>query len=100
MQIFTPFFFLGSDKFFLNITSDQVTLELVAPDSKTCDYWQDAYHFLTNIKPTSGQMKENLELFLQFEVQLMLLDLEEVDLPDEPPMIPPPPPMFDLQIRD
>ena len=59
MQIFIPFFFLGSDKFFLNITSDQVTLELVAPDSKTCDYWQDAYHFLTNIKPTSGQMKEN-----------------------------------------
>ena len=68
---------------------------------KICDSWQDAYHFLTNQMPNSDRMKEDLDLLMDFEVKLRLLDLEDkVELPNEPPEIPPLPPTFDLQIRD
>ena len=96
------FVFSGPDrKYNINITTDQVNLELMTSDSKTCDYWQDAYDFLTNKTPTSDKMKDDLELLLDFEVKLRLLDLEDkVVLPDKQPPIPPLPPTFDLQIRD
>ena len=41
----------------------------------------------------SAKMEEDLELFLSHEVDLRLLDLEGVELPESQPIIPPLPPI-------
>ena len=74
------------------------SLELITPMQKHCDYWQDALDTLLNKSMTSEQMKVDLDLLLDFEVKLRLLDLEEVDLPNEAPIVPPPPPALDIHV--
>ena len=45
---------------------------------------------------TSNKSKEDLEMLLNLEIKLRLLDVEGIDIPQEPPPIPKPPPNYDF----
>lgn len=71
-------------------------LEFVAPDQKTFDYWCDAINALTGNEMKSKEAEKDRKMLLDMEVKLRLLDLEGIEIPNEPPPIPPSPPNYDF----
>lgn len=75
------------------------SLDLTAPDPKTFDHFCDGLNALLGREMSSGKFNEDKEMFLAMEVKIRLLDLEGIDIPDEAPPIPPPPPNFEFSLQ-
>jgi len=71
-------------------------LEFTAPDARRRDLWWDGLSALLRKDMRSGKAAEDVAMLLDMEVRIRLLDLEGVDIPDEPPPIPPPPADFNF----
>jgi engulfment/cell motility protein 1 len=65
------------------------SLDLLAPDQKTFDYWTDGVCALLRREMKSAKAVEDLEMLLSMEVKIRLLPLEGIDIPEEPPKMPP-----------
>lgn len=65
------------------------SIDFIAPNQKTFDYWCDGINALLRREMTSAKAGEDLEMFLQMEVKIRLLDLEGIEIPDDPPPVPP-----------
>ena len=72
------------------------TLDFIAPNPKTFDYWCDGLSCLLRKEMKSNKAVEDIEMLLSMEVKIRLLDVEGIEIPDEPPPIPPLPPNFDF----
>ena len=72
-------------------TSSQNSLDLVALDQKTFDYWCDGIHALIRKEMTSAKVTEEYETLMSLEVKLKLLHLNGFDDFNTIPKIPPPP---------
>lgn len=70
---------------------EQKTLDFVAPDDLTFNYWIDGIACLLEQNMLSKQMEEDFETLLSVEIKLRLLDTEGVDISKEAPEIPPEP---------
>ncbi|XP_075224621.1 engulfment and cell motility Ced-12 [Lycorma delicatula] len=83
--------------FSLTLDSVEVSsLDFVAPDEETFDYWTDGINTLLGNKMVSKETDNDLETLLSMEIKLRLLDAEGVDIPQEPPPIPDDPPNYDF----
>uniref|UniRef100_U5ELH0 Putative regulator of rac1 required for phagocytosis and cell migration n=1 Tax=Corethrella appendiculata TaxID=1370023 RepID=U5ELH0_9DIPT len=78
------------------VTSDQQTLDFVAPDETTFNYWTDGINALLVQPMVSKQKDEDFETLLSMEIKLRLLDTEGVDISKEPPPIPDDPENYDF----
>jgi len=74
-----------------SVLGENGSLDCVAADELTFNYWIDGFNTLLGKKMSSGDYLKEKEILLNMEVKLRLLDLEGVDLPSSPPPIPPPP---------
>ncbi|XP_076297340.1 engulfment and cell motility Ced-12 isoform X2 [Lasioglossum baleicum] len=75
---------------------DVSSLDFVAPDEQVFDYWTDGINALLNKKMTSKEAENDLETLLSMDIKLRLLDAEGIDIPQDPPAIPDPPPNYDF----
>jgi len=78
------------------LVGENYSLDLVAPDQQTFNYWVDGIKCLKQQPMTSEDYKKEMKVLLDMEVKLRLLDLEGVELPKEAPPIPAPPPDFNF----
>ncbi|KAL0267620.1 UNVERIFIED_CONTAM: hypothetical protein PYX00_009836 [Menopon gallinae] len=72
------------------------SLDFVAPDEQVYDYWTDGINALLGNKMTSKETENDLDTLLSMEIKLRLLDVEGIDIPQDPPPIPPSPPNYDF----
>ena len=72
------------------------SVDFIAPDQKTFDFWCDGINALLRREMKSAKATEDLEMFLAMEVKIRLLDVEGLEIPDEPPPIPPLPINFNF----
>lgn len=72
------------------------TLDFVAPDEPTFDYWTDGINALLKQPMNSKQMQDDLETLLSMEIKLRLLDTESGDISSDPPPIPEDPENYDF----
>ncbi|KAL1403921.1 hypothetical protein pipiens_001749 [Culex pipiens pipiens] len=77
-------------------SSDQQTLDFVAPDETTFNYWTDGINALLGAAMVSKQKDDDFETLLSMEIKLRLLDTEGVDISKDPPPIPPEPENYDF----
>lgn len=83
--------------FSINIEGDdQTTLDFIAPDDTTFNYWTDGLNALLRLPMISKQMEEDFETLLSMEIKLRLLDTEGVDISCDPPPIPDDPENYDF----
>lgn len=80
-------------------SNDVASLDLVASDQQTFDYWIDGINALLGNKMNSKEAANDLEVLLAMDIKLRLLDVEGMDLPEEPPSVPPPPSNYDFAIE-
>nr|SVE85367.1 EOG090X02BW [Daphnia pulicaria] len=78
---------------------DVGSLDFVAPDQQTFDYWVDGINALLGNKMTSKEAMADLEFLLSMNTKLRLLDVEGLDLPEEPPAIPREPTNYDFAVE-
>ncbi|XP_026478121.1 engulfment and cell motility protein 1 [Ctenocephalides felis] len=72
------------------------SLDFVAPDELTFDYWLDGVNALLGNEMTSASKSSDLEKLLSMDIKLRLLDVEGLEIPQNPPSIPPPPENYDF----
>ena len=72
------------------------SLDFMAPNAATFDYWCDGINALLRKDMESAKAAEDLTMLLTMEVKIRLLELEGIDIPDDPPPVPPLPPNFDF----
>lgn len=75
---------------------DHATLDFVAPDETTFNYWTDGINALLLQDMVSKQKEEDFETLLSMEIKLRLLDTEGVDISSDPPPIPDDPENYDF----
>lgn len=75
---------------------DHATLDFVAPDDTTFNYWTDGLNALLQQPMVSKQKTEDFETLLSMEIKLRLLDTEGVDISSDPPPIPDDPENYDF----
>ena len=75
---------------------EQQSLNFVAPDERTFDFWVDGLNSLLGNRMSSKEVDADLELLLAMEIKLKLLETEGYEIPDVPPEIPPPCPNYDF----
>nr|CAG4649148.1 EOG090X02BW [Scapholeberis mucronata]SVE93490.1 EOG090X02BW [Scapholeberis mucronata] len=83
-------------------SNDAGSLDFVAPDQQTFDYWVDGINALlgmTRNKMTSKEANADLEFLLSMNTKLRLLDVEGLDLPEVPPPIPREPTNYDFAVE-
>ncbi|XP_070500587.1 engulfment and cell motility protein 1 [Chironomus tepperi] len=78
---------------------EQKTLDFVAPDDTTFNYWIDGISCLLEQKMISKQMEEDFETLLSVEIKLRLLDTEGVDISKDAPEIPPEPEDYEFNFE-
>jgi len=76
--------------------NSNTSLDLVAPDQQTFNYWSDGIKCLKQQQMTSEDYDKEMKVLLDMEVKLRLLDLEGVELPETAPVVPPPPTDFNF----
>lgn len=76
--------------------TDCPSLDFVAPDEITFNYWTDALNCLLDQPMVSKQKEEDFETLLSMEIKLRLLDAEGVDISQEKPPIPDDPLNYDF----
>jgi len=69
-----------------------VSLDCVAPDEQTFNYWTDGLATLLGRPMISADFVREREILLGMAVKLRLLELEGLTLPQTAPEVPPPPP--------
>ncbi|KAK6640367.1 hypothetical protein RUM44_012060 [Polyplax serrata] len=82
-----------------SLLSDSVevcSLDFVAPDEQVFDYWTDGVNALLGNKMLSKEAENDLDTLLSLEIKLRLLDAEGLDIPQDPPPIPPHPDNYDF----
>ncbi|XP_026484178.2 engulfment and cell motility protein 1 [Vanessa tameamea] len=72
------------------------SLDFVAPDEQIFDYWTDGINALLKEKMTSKSFENDLETLLSMDIKVRLLDAEGIDIPQDPPQIPPEPEDYDF----
>ncbi|XP_047507479.1 engulfment and cell motility protein 1 [Pieris napi] len=72
------------------------SLDFVAPDEQIFDYWTDGINALLKEKMTSKSFDNDLETLLSMDIKVRLLDAEGIDIPQNPPQIPPEPEDYDF----
>ncbi|XP_020298453.1 engulfment and cell motility protein 1 [Pseudomyrmex gracilis] len=72
------------------------SLDFVAPDEQVFDYWTDGINALLGNRMISKETENDLEILLSMDIKLRLLDAEGIDIPQDPPAIPEPPPNYDF----
>lgn len=77
-------------------SDDSGTLDVVAPDTITYDYWVDGINTLLGITPSSREAAEDMEKLLSMEVKLHLLEIGGLQIQEEPPALPPHPTDFNF----
>lgn len=82
--------------FSLTPYSEQEPLGFVAGNEQVFDYWTDGINALLNNKMTSKETKKDLETLLSMDIRLRLLDIEGLDIPENPPLLPKDPPNYDF----
>ncbi|XP_014223551.1 engulfment and cell motility protein 1 [Trichogramma pretiosum] len=75
---------------------DTTSLDFVAPDEQIFDYWTDGINSLLGNRMTSKETEKDLDTLLSMDIKLRLLDAEGIDIPQDPPLIPDPPPNYDF----
>ncbi|MPC25454.1 Engulfment and cell motility protein 1 [Portunus trituberculatus] len=75
-------------------STETTSVDFVAPDERTYNYWVDGLNALHRQTMPSPQTSADLEILLNMEIKLRLLDAEGVTIPSSPPPIPPPPPNY------
>ena len=65
------------------------SLNFIAQSQDAYCMWVDGLNVLLGRKMTSPKAKSDLELLLTMEMKLRLLDIENIPIPDQPPVIPP-----------
>ncbi|XP_014212100.1 engulfment and cell motility protein 1 [Copidosoma floridanum] len=75
---------------------DVASLDFVAPDEQVYDYWADGINALLGLRMTSKETEKDLQTLLSMDIKLRLLDTEGIDIPQDPPPIPDPPPNYDF----
>ena len=78
---------------------DLASLDFTAPDQEIFDYWVDGINVLLDNKMISKGAANDLEVILSMNIKLRLLDVEGMDLPEEPPVVPPEPTSYDFAIE-
>uniref|UniRef100_A0A0N7ZBH5 ELMO domain-containing protein n=1 Tax=Scylla olivacea TaxID=85551 RepID=A0A0N7ZBH5_SCYOL len=73
---------------------ETTSVDFVAPDERTYNYWVDGLNALHRQTMPSPQTIADLEILLNMEIKLRLLDAEGVTIPSSPPPIPPSPPNY------
>ncbi|XP_041988151.1 engulfment and cell motility protein 1 [Aricia agestis] len=76
--------------------SEVHSLDFVAPDESIFDYWTDGINALLKEKMTSKSFENDLQTLLSMDIKVRLLDAEGIDIPQEPPVIPPEPEDYDF----
>lgn len=66
-------------------------LNFIAPTRYEFCIWTDGLNILLGREMSSERMKSDLDILLSTEIKLRLLDLENIPIPDAPPLIPKPP---------
>lgn len=82
-----------------SITIDSVdmrSLDFVAADDQVFNYWTDGINALLGNKMVSKTCENDLETLLSMDIKLRLLDAEGIDIPQDPPPIPPEPDNYDF----
>ncbi|VVC87053.1 unnamed protein product [Leptidea sinapis] len=72
------------------------SLDFVAPDEQIFDYWTDGINALLKEKMLSKSFENDLETLLSMDIKVRLLDAEGIDIPQDPPQIPPEPEDYDF----
>ncbi|XP_075704421.1 engulfment and cell motility protein 3 isoform X2 [Rhinoderma darwinii] len=70
-------------------------LNFIAPSSNDFCLWRDGLNTLMGREMPSERTRTDLDLLLNTELKLRLLDLENIPIPDQPPIIPPRPKNYD-----
>lgn len=89
----------GDTHLFFSIQYDSdrpCTLDFVAPDQDTFNYWTDGVNALLDSQMVSTKYKEDFEILLSMEIKLRLLDTEGIDISKDPPPIPEEPDNYDF----
>jgi len=86
----------SSAKQAFSIISDNFSLDLIAPDEQTMNYWVDGFNSLMARPMDSPDFVKEKNILLDMEIKLRLLDLEGIELQETAPEIPPPPPDFNF----
>ncbi|KAM3838601.1 engulfment and cell motility protein 2 isoform 4-T4 [Vipera latastei] len=72
------------------------TLNFIAPNKYEFCIWVDGLHALLGKDMASELTKSDLETLLSMEMKLRLLDLENIQIPEEPPPVPREPSSYDF----
>jgi len=80
-------------------TNDMTSLDFVAPDQQIYDYWVDGINILLGNNMNSKEAAHDTEVILAMYVKVRMLDLEGLDLPEDPPTIPPEPTDYEFAIE-
>jgi len=83
-------------KLAFSLIGENTSLDLVAPDEQTHNYWIDGINTLLRRPMTSSDYQKEKEILTNMEIKLRLLDLEGVELPEVAPTVPELPPDFNF----
>ena len=75
-------------------------LELLATDERKFCVWIDGIRILLGQPPNSDVATSDMETLLNMDMKIHLLAIENIPIPDYPPVIPPNPPNLDFCISD
>lgn len=75
---------------------DHSTLDFVAPDEMSFNYWTDGINALLGQEMVSKQKQEEFDTLLSMEIKLRLLDTDGVDISKDPPPVPDEPENYDF----
>ncbi|XP_065676231.1 engulfment and cell motility protein 1-like [Hydra vulgaris] len=75
-------------------------LDFIAPTQYLFSVWTDALNSLLGKEMTSPESGSDLEMLLNMEMKLLLLDLEDVRIPEVPPPIPKEPDNYNFFYKD
>ena len=71
-------------------------LELLATDERTFSVWTDGIRILLGQPPDSELATSDMDTLLNMDMKIHLLAIENIPIPDYPPVIPPNPPNLDF----
>ncbi|CAH1782758.1 unnamed protein product [Owenia fusiformis] len=79
-----------------DVSEEIEPLNFIAPSEKDYQMWTDCINCLLGQKMTSVLFRQDLETLLSMEIKIRLLDIEGIEIPENPPPIPEPPPNYDF----
>ena len=86
----------GNQNLFSVYYEDNEHLDFIAPNETVFNIWVDGLSVLLNKKMTSKAAEEDIETLLNMDLKLRLLDIENVAIPNQIPVIPKEPLDYDF----